>query len=234
MLLLTGAMGAQAQYNVDYKMGEYADQQTLESNVDIGDEELITVGTLTVNEFTGSHQDIVLTRLNKDGKVIWNIRYGLRDLNEIGNGITLSWDKKHVIVVGNVHKRTDEISARPVNQALVLKIRISDGAVVWATHHGIKEYDDQAFLVKRSNTFEDESYVVVGASRGEPEEAFERMYAFKVKDDGNQVWSRRYYLGYNFPISSIRPSSMVENGFGKFMIAGTRSEINRPTRIFLL
>lgn len=238
MLFLASGAGAQAQYNVDYKMGEYSDQQTIESNVDIGDNEIITVGTIRVNEFAGSHDDVILTRLNKDGKVLWNIRYGTSDYDEVGNGITLSWDKKHVIVVGSIIEAGFFAAERKVlpRQALVLKIRISDGAVVWTTTYGIEENDDQAFIVKRSNNaaFEELSYVIVGTSTGDPEQFYERMYAFKIKDSGDEIWQRRYYLSYDFPISSIRPTSMVEDKDGVFMIAGTRSEINRPTQLFTI
>lgn len=238
MLFLASSAGAQAQYNVDYKMGEYSDPQTIESNVDIGKDEIITVGTLRVNEFAGSHDDVILTRLDQDGNIIWNIRYGTSDYDEVGNGITLSWDEKHVIVVGSIQEAGFFAAERKVlpRQALVLKIRISDGAVVWTTTYGIEENDDQAFLVKRSNSeaFEDLSYVIVGTSMGDPEQFYERMYAFKIKESGDEIWQRRYYLSYDYPITSIRPTSMVENEKETFMIAGTRTEIGKPTQLFTI
>ncbi len=232
-LLFAGSIGANAQYNADYKMGKYSDPQTIESTVDIGDREVVTVGTLEITEDRRRHKDIVLTRLNKEGKVIWNFRYGLRDFNEEGNGITLSWDRKHVIVVGSSDKIDIDVDAVPNRQAMVLKIRISDGVVVWSKLHGIEDADEQGFLVKRNSTFE-ESYIIVGTSSGDPEQSFTRMYAFKIKDNGSQMWSNRYYLSDNFPILAIRPTSMVENGFSRFMIAGIRQEINRPSKLFTI
>ena len=235
MLLFTGSVASFAQYNVDYKMAPYSDPQTIESNVDIGEEELITVGTITVTEDGDRHEDLILTRLDKEGKIVWNIKYGERDINERGNGVTLSWDKKHVIVVGSIAKDVDaEEEALIERYALVLKVRISDGAVIWNTLHGVQNQDNQAFLVKRTNSFEDLTYTVVGTSSGDPEQSFERMYAFKIRETGDEIWSRRYYLTSNFPYSSIRPMSMVENGIGEFLVAGTRSEVNRPTQIFTM
>lgn len=236
-LLLFGlGTTANAQYyNADYKMAPYSDPQTIESNVDIGGGELITVGTVNITEFGSNHKDVVLTRLNKEGKVIWNMRYGYKDLDEVGNGITLSWDKKHVIVVGSLDKAASIVEKPSYSrEALVLKIRISDGALIWTTLHGVDDYDDQAFLIKRSNSFEDPSYVVVGSSSGHPDQSFERMYAFKIKESGDEIWTNRYLLSDNFPFRAIRPTSMVENGYASFMIAGTRHEVNRPTQIFTI
>lgn len=235
MLLFAGSMTGFGQYNVDYKMGEYADPQTIESNVDIGENQLITVGTITVSEDGDRHEDLILTRLDKEGKIIWNIKYGRKDVNERGNGVTLSWDKKHVIVVGSIAKDADIADEAALERfALVLKVRISDGAVIWNTLHGASNQDNQAFLVKRTTGFDVPSYVVVGTSTGDPEQSFERMYAFKIKESGDEIWSRRYYLTDNFPFRAIRPTSMVEDELGRFLVAGIRAEINRPTQIFTL
>lgn len=236
MLLFASAMGANAQYNTDYKIAQYQDEQTIESNVDIGQNEIMTVGTILVYDDGQWHKDIILTRLDKESNVIWNIKYGEKDINEIGNGITLSWDKKHVIVVGSFQKDAaipeDEIKER---YALVMKVRISDGTVIWNALHGDSKYDDQAFLVKKGTGLDDQkTYVIVGRSDGDEEQSYERMYAFKIKESGDEIWTRRYYLSYNFPISAIHATSMVENTPGKFLVAGTRHEVNRPTQIFTI
>ncbi|MFT5823890.1 MAG: hypothetical protein ACI8ZM_005155 [Crocinitomix sp.] len=236
MLFCASAFGANAQYNSDYKIAQYQDEQTIESNVDIGENEIITVGTILVYDDGQWHKDIILTRLDKKSNVIWNIKYGEKDINEIGNGITLSWDQKHVIVVGSFQKDPsipeDEIKER---YALVMKVQISDGAVVWNTLHGNSKYDDQAFLVKKGTGIDiEKSYIIVGRSDGDEDQSYERMYAFKIKESGDEIWTRRYYLNYNFPISAIHVTSMVENRPGKFLVAGTRHEVNRPTQIFTI
>lgn len=233
MLLFVGNFAANAQYNVDYKMAEYLDPQTVESTVDVGDGEVVTVGTIKVTDGRQLHEDVILTRLDKSGKIIWNMRYGIKEAYERGNGITLSWDKKHVIVAGSFEKIIGiDIDRTRERYAMVLKVRISDGALIWTTLNG-NDTDEQAFLVKRSNGRDlVRSYVVVGTSTGDREESYERMLAFKIDDGGTTSWSNRYYLGENFPYRSIRPTSMVSNADGTFMIAGTRAEINRPTRLF--
>jgi hypothetical protein len=235
MLLCASAMGANAQYNTDYKIAQYQDEQTIESTVDIGEDEVLTVGTILVYEDGQYHKDILLTRLDKESNIVWNIKYGEKDVNEIGNGVTLSWDKKHIIVVGSWRKDPsipeDEVKER---YALVMKVKISNGAVVWNTIHGLQDNDNQAFLVKRGSVLEDPAYVIVGRSDGDEEQDYERMYAFKIKESGDEIWTRRYYLNYNFPISAIHPTSMVENKDGRFLVAGTRHEVNRPTQIFTI
>jgi hypothetical protein len=235
LLFFASSAVAHAQYNTDYKMAPYIDEQTIESNVDIGEDEVLTVGTIIQGTGLDQHKDIILTRLDKEGNIVWNVKYGEKDINEIGNGITLSWDKKHVIVVGSWQKDPtipeDEIKER---FALVMKVRISDGTVVWNTLHGVAENDNQAFLVKRGSALEDPTYVIVGRSDGDVEQSYERMYAFKIKESGDEIWSRRYYLSYNFPISAIHPTSMVEDKDGNFLVAGTRHEVNRPTKIFTI
>ncbi len=235
LLFFASTTAANAQYNTDYKIDQYLDEQTIESNVDIGKDEVITVGTIISNDGIQKHKDILLTRLDKEGNVVWNVKYGQKDINEIGNGITLSWDEKHVIVVGSFQKDPDlpeeEIKER---FALVMKVRISDGAVIWNTLHGESDNDNQAFLVKRGSKLEDPTYIIVGRSDGDVDQSYERMYAFKIKESGDEIWSRRYYLSYNFPISAIHPTSMVENKDGKFLVAGTRHEVNRPTHLFTI
>ena len=222
-----------AQYNADYKMGQYQDDRTVESTVDIGGSEVITVGTITARDGDISHKDVILTRLDKDGKIVWNIRYGLSDQDEDGNGITLAWDKEHVIVVGSTIE-TGYLDRKLYDRnALVLKVRISDGVVVWSQIYGAKEIDDQAFLIKR-NIKDKKSYMVVGTSMGDPDQFYERMYNFSIEDNGSLIWSNRYYLPYDFPITSIKPTSMVENGEKEFMVAGTRTEVNRPTHLFTI
>lgn len=227
------ASGLSAQYNADYKMGQYQDDRTIESTVDIGNSEVLTVGTITAKDDDITHKDIILTRLDSDGNIIWNIRYGTSKFDEDGNGITLAWDKEHVIVVGSILE-TGILDRKVVDRnALVLKVRIADGAVVWSNIYGAKEIDDQAFLVKR-NIKEKKSYIVVGTSFGDPEQVSERMYNFSIEDNGSLIWSNRYYLPYDFPIRSIKPTSMVENGEKEFMVAGTRTEVNRPTHLFTI
>lgn len=235
LLFFASSAVSHAQYNTDYSIAQYMDEQTIESNVDIGKDELITVGTIVTGIGVDRHKDILLTRLDKEGNVVWNVKYGEREINEIGNGVTLSWDREHVIVVGSYQKDPtipeDEIRER---FALVMKVRIADGAVIWNTLHGVADNDNQAFLVKRGSVDEDPTYIVVGRSDGDVDQSFERMYAFKIQENGAEIWTRRYYLSYNFPISAIHPTSMVENKDGQFLVAGTRSEVNRPTQIFTI
>ncbi len=238
MSLFLSAGSAFGQYNVDHLAGPFEDSPVLTSLVEVGNDHVISVGTTSISEpGEGTHKDIILTKTNSTGHVVWSYRYGQPDQAEMGNGITLSWDGLHVIVVGSMYYSGSASIGNqltPLRDAITLKVRISDGLLIWTTTHGTFSNDEEALLIERTNDgiLGDHSYVVVGHSSGDAPQSFRRMYAFKLNESGGEVWSKRYLLSYNFPIYSVSPSSMVKNGFGKLMIAGIQSEINKPTQPF--
>lgn len=238
MTVFLSASSAYSQYNVDLLVGPYEDNAVLTSLVEVGNDQVISVGTISISEpGEGTHKDILLTKTNSTGNVVWSYRYGQPDQAEMGHGVTLSWDGLHVIVVGSMYYSGSASIGNqlaPLRDAITLKVRISDGLLIWTTTHGTFSNDEEALLIERTNDgiLGDHSYVVVGHSSGDAAQSFRRMYAFKLNESGGEVWSKRYLLSYNFPISSVSPSSMVKNGFGKLMIAGIQSEINKPTQPF--
>jgi len=235
--VLLGTSSAYGQYNVDHLVGPYEDTPVLTSLVEVGNGHVISVGTITTTLGSTQQKDILLTKTDSLGNVVWNYRYGQPDQVETGNGITLNWNGDHVIVVGSVYYSDSSgigTPMIPVRDAITLKVRISDGALIWTTTHGTFSYDEEALMIERTNDglLGDRSYVVIGQSSGDTAQSSVRMYAFKLNESGGEVWSRRYLLSNNFPIIAVRPSSVVPNGFSRLMIAGIRSEVNRPTKLF--
>lgn len=236
--LLLSASSAYSQYNVDHLVGPYENNQVLTSITEVGADEVVSVGTITTSEpGEGTHKDILITKTGLTGNIIWSYRYGQPDQAETGYGVTLSWDGKHVIVVGSMYySGPTGVGSQliPLRDAITLKVRISDGALIWTTTHGTFSNDEEALLIERTNDgiIGDKSYVVVGHSTGDAAQSFRRMYAFKLNESGGEVWSKRYLLTYNFPFNAVTPSSMVKNGYSKLMIAGIQSEINKPTQPF--
>ena len=238
MALMLGVGSASAQFNVDHLTSPYSANPVLKSVVDIGNNHAISVGTIERSVGGVSHKDILLTKTNANGNIVWNKRYGQSDQNENGHAVTLGWDGQHVIVVGSMSHITAATNAAiPVRDAITLKIRISDGALIWTTTHGTISGDEEALIVERTNFLSSglpgtQSYIVAGRSSGSKNQPSSRLYAFRLTESGGEVWSKRYLLKGGSPLQFVEPSSMVSNGPGKFVIAGVQTEVNRPDRLF--
>jgi len=237
--LLTGlnCIACFGQFNKNYSISidSYKDAPTIKATKLVNEEEIMTVGYAKEAESKENVNDIVIIKTKQeDGKVIWAKKYGLDGLDEKGFGLTVSYDKRHIIVCGSAQNR----SSRTDWNALVMKINISTGDVVWSSQLGEirhneefrmveKSYANQAAVVGVSGT-----YMLVGSNSYYEDK--KTLYAASVYDhNGSSQWSN-YYANRN-TLDNIDDFafSMVQAYANQFYICGTRKDEDK-SRIFTL
>ena len=210
----------------------YTDVTTVKATQLVNEDEIITVG-FAREPLNSSKNDIVLVKTKSNsGTVIWANRYGLEGLDEKAYGLTVSYDKKHVIVVGtaqNPEALTDW-------NGLAMKIEISTGNVIWSVQYGKTGTYEELRMVDRSyNTLIsfNPTYLAVGSSSDQNVKAI--LYGVSIFDfNGNQQWANRYLELSTFNLVNDYAYTMVRNPDNRFFIAGTRYEVNKPSRIFTI
>ena len=194
---------------------------------DIGLITLATVSEMTTDPSGEPHTDLMVTRTGEDGSVIWASTYGYHRLSEFGNGMELSTDEQYLYIVGSAQNRKGTYKQK---DALVIKLRISDGSVVWSRSYGDSQCDEEALLIGLNQEENDDHFLITGTSSGDPKQSNERLYAFKINKDGGQLWSHRYLMKYNLPYPSLHPTDMVCIG-ENYVVTGLQEEVNISSHI---
>ena len=231
-------------YNTNYTAPSFSNRQNVESTITLSNGDLITVGTvreIPATPTSAAHTDMQVVRTNSLGVVQWSYHYGQDNISERGNALVLSYDADHVIVVGSSQKVgiTDPTSISLDIDLLATKIRISDGAVIWANTYGKTQSREEGLMIERALSLSSAItpttvpplYTVVGTTFGSSGVNAERLYSVGILDNGFQVFGKRYEFSANSPLISLRPTSYTRVG-NRMVIAGLVREINRPTRLF--
>lgn len=211
----------------------YSDLTTVKATELVNEEEIMTVGYAVEPTSTGSIHDIVIVKTkSSNGAVIWANRYGLEGHDEKAFGLTVSYDGKHVIVVGTAQS---ELSRTDWN-ALVMKVEISSGNVIWSNQYGTGDEYQEFRMVQRSFdsfTTNRPTYTIVGSSTQPAQKAV--LYAVAVHETGVLRWSNLYLENSAFdPLPYDLAFTMVRNWDKNFIITGTRYQDNNPTKIFTI
>ena len=252
MSLGIGVVSAQI-FNKNYLYKPtYQDLATVKATEQVNDREIITVGFIPENEISSSEEvytqnDAIIVKTDQDGNVIWSLRYGLPNLDERAHGLDVTYDGKHVIVVGMAETPviTPEPPSTRTRNVLAFKINIATGNVVWSNTYGTTDGTENGFMIEKVFSFPFNDvlenrvpalYTIVGtATNSEAKDPFQRIYAVSIIDNGFQWWGKRYVAGGSgLPILYNTPFTFVRTPERNWMVAGTRWEINRPSNIFTM
>ena len=207
-LLISGFAMSQI-YNAEVGNFTSMDQGTLKSTIKLRMDvlESITVGSILeldrLENLTG-YLNIVVRKFKSNGALIWKVQYGILYYNERANSVSLSKDGKYIYVVGRAQST---IVPYANFKAIVMKVRISDWAVIWSQNYGNAANTESVLLIRRSDE-KDKGYFVIGTSIGEPSQPSERPFGFRIDEMGNLVWSKRYEIEDDLPFNSISPTGI--------------------------
>lgn len=232
---LVGSTTAQVFNNNYYfspsSLPNYSDVTTVKASELVNEDEIMTVGYALESALSTRHDIVIVKTKASNGAVIWAQRYGVTDLEERAYGLTVSYDGKHVMVVGaaqSVDSRTDV-------HGLIMKVEISTGNVVWSANYGEGGYDQELRMIER--TYNGPfipllaTYTVVGSTTLSYSKS--TLYALSILDNGAQQWGNIYQETTSIsPVIYDFPFTMVQNKSNDFIVTGTRYEGNQPTRIF--
>lgn len=232
---LVGATSAQVFNNNYYFPDPYYDITTVKATELVNEDEIITVGFAPEPNFNGKSDIVLVKTKSSNGNVIWAFRYGLENLDERGYGLTVSYDEKHVIVAGTAERQPEINETVPDWDALVMKIEISTGNVIWSARYGTYGNYQDLKMVERSNvnTTNRPTYMLVGSSSLPNLKSV--LYAISIFDNGALQWSNIY-----LEASIIEPRindfayTMVQNHEQNFIVTGTRYEDFEPSKIFTI
>jgi len=236
--VLSSILGSAQIFNTNYvfpssSVPDYQDRSTMKATELVNEKEIITVG-FALEPNSNSKNDLILTKTAADnGQVIWMNRYGLPGFDEKGFGLTLSYDKKHVIVAG-----TAEDKDNPGDwNALAMKVEITTGNVVWSTQHGKTDSYEEFRMVEQTypGPFfpSNPTYCFIGRTTlGDEVKA--AIYASGIFDfDGSEQWANFYIDAELFPKVFDLTFQMVRSNDGEnFIMSGTRYEDNKPSDLF--
>lgn len=222
-----------AQFNNNYyfsssTLPNYTDVTTVKATEEVSADELITVGYALEPGSQTTHDIVIVKTKSANGGVIWAYRYGLEGLDERAYGLTLSYDQKHVIVVGSAQNKDDQTDWN----GLAMKLEISTGNVVWSHQYGvIGEYQELRMIEPAFDFFVKKPlYLMVGSSSYK--DAKSMIYAVGIFDDGSQLWSNVYFDGGAYPDINDYAYTMIKNPYEKFILCGTRQDNNAKPQIF--
>jgi len=235
-LIFSGFAGF-SQFNNNYYFSpnthpNYSDLTTVKATALVNSDEIMTVGYAREAGSNFRHDIIIMKTKSSNGSVIWAKSYGLEDLDEKGYGLTVSYDKRHIIVAGTAQDKDNPTDWN----ALAMKINISTGNVVWSTQLGkVGEYQEFR-MVER--TYPGPflplltTYTLVGFSSLE-NQVKAVIYAAAVSDfNGAQIWANLYLEANTFPKVTDLSFNMVRNPENNFIISGTRYVDQKPSDIF--
>ena len=238
IILLSGfnAIVCFGQFNKNYSfpLDLYADVATVKATKLVNDREIMTVGYAREAGSRENVNDIVIVKTSRiDGSVIWGRTYGLDDLDEKGFGLTLSYDGRHVIVCGSAQSK----ESREDWNALVMKIEINTGDVVWSSQLGETKENEEFRMVERvypdlaSIGNDSPTYLLVGSASYEFKNV---LYGASIHDnDGSVQWSNTYANAGTLGVVDDIAFSMVQGYADQFYICGTR-KLEGKSRIFTL
>lgn len=244
--LLFSGYGFSQVYNRNYSLTPvYKDKATVKSSVETTNGSIITVGSIAELSIstnpTTAKNDAIVTKTDSLGNHVWSVRYGVYNIDEQAHAVELTYDKNHVIVVGQAQIPTISSSIPTVYRTNVLafKINIATGNIVWSKTYGVTTGDEVGLMIKKLS-FSNSStvrfpglYTIVGTSR--PRTGLDqsiKMYAVSIFDNGNVYWTKRYGGGLGTSLIHTHPFTMTYTKTNNLMIAGTRYEINRPSEVY--
>lgn len=165
-------------------------QTFLQNSVDFGGDDYMNAMTMplpdgsryaigsTSNTGAGSY-DILLTKLDSLGNVVWAKQYGGSGF-DAGRNITLTADH-HLILTGSSGSFTSN------NDAIAIKTDLS-GAVIWAKVIGTSAGDDFSYKVAEA---QDSSLLMIGQTKGAAKDNNKgEMLLVKMDKDGNALWTK--------------------------------------------
>lgn len=211
----------------------YDDKSTLKATELVNSDEIITVGYVDESGTSGIHDMIIVKTKSSNGAVIWANRYGIEGLDEKAFGLTVSYDKKHIIVAG-----TGQNKDQPTDyNALAMKVNISTGNEVWTTQLGKASSYQEFRMVEQAYPGPflpfNPTYFLVGSTSID-NQLKSALYAAAVFDaDGAQQWAKFYIENNIFPQVNDLSFGMVRNNINNnFIVTGTRYQSFNPSDIF--
>lgn len=190
-------------------------------------EGLIVVST--VLEENNLNSDVLITRIDDNGGVVWSKRFGKTGRNEQASGVELFPGGGHVMVVGNSHEGTFTTATGAVVDdldILLMKVSSADGTLAWSKRIGQARSVDQAWVVKRTQrNFLSPRFIILG-SAGDftSDDPRERPSAVRVDGNGNIEWSKRYPEVSVFDNTFDRPNQAIFNKAGELLIIGNYND----------
>jgi hypothetical protein len=183
----------------------------------------------TILEENNINSDVLITRIDDKGNVVWSQRYGKAGRNEEVSGIDLFPGGAHVMVVGNSNEGTFVAGTGVVINdldVLLLKVKSSDGTLVWSKRFGQERSVDQAWVVKSSQrSFLNPRFIILGSAGDyNSDDPVERPLALRVDGNGNLDWSRRYPEVSVFDNTFDRPTQAIFQGNEELLIVGNYND----------
>lgn len=229
------------QFNVDYQFIvhsnlRYGDLATLKATAELKDDKFVSVGFVNEDTPRGFKDIVVTIHSMTDGSVLSSKSYGRPGYDEQAFGVTASYDGAHIILVGRAH----DINNRADWNAIVMKIEIITGNVVWINEIGTRNTIEEFRLVERVFPLSPfypfgQRYMLVGATEynGDVDAV---LFAAVVNDnDGSSEWSNIYASDINAPTIDNHAFGMVRNAIGgNFIISGTASRPESSSDIFTI
>ncbi|MFK7806875.1 MAG: T9SS type A sorting domain-containing protein [Saprospiraceae bacterium] len=222
--------------NYSFSLNSYTDATTVKATELVNDREIMTIGYAREEGAEEDVNDIVIVKARKkDGKVLWARTYGLNGLDEKGFGLTVTYDKRHVIVCGSAENSSSENDWN----ALAMKINIETGDVVWSSQVGEIDENEEFRMIERVYSNEDAAgitsptYMLAGSTSLNRFQLPSVLYAASINDSNGDVQWANYYTNPNTEgqINDFA-FSMVRSDFtDEFVIAGTR-KTEGTSRVF--
>lgn len=193
-------------FNTDYYAEGYTYvdpvnvQSTIELDLESTPSASITVGGVYETDTPGAKLDVLVSKIAPDGTVLWSFQYGKFDINDRANSLIRSYDKKHVIITGYTQGQTNGKQL-----ALLLKVRISDGALIWSKSYGQTNSSEIGLLIGQTNFMNSsDNYIIVGTSKDPGQN--KGIYVLEVDDNGVQVNANRFMTS---AFKYLRPTDMI-------------------------
>jgi len=174
----------------------------------------IIVGGHTRSFGAGSY-DIVLMKVDLDGKILWQKTYGTYDDNAIANVLPL---EDGGFLVGG----WSYLGSGRAHDALIFKTD-ADGNLLWQKHYGTKNYEVVKDLIEAN----DGNYILLGVLYSD-ETQFD-IWVVKLDPNGEIIWQKSF--GGNGNENPVK----IINSDGSYLIFGTSDSFSTDGKdIFIL
>lgn len=170
----------------------------------------IEVGARLQWQVRDSPTDVLITKKDDEGRIVWQRTYGTESAVEYAEAVTQGKDGGYMVAA---------YTSQPPEYGITMHLlRIDEeGHLTWDDYYG---YRGSTLNRAACITQADDGFVVVGNIR--PAVSTD-IYIFKIDSDGETVWERTY--GGN---KSEEADFIIPSGDGGFIVVGETSSFGEP------
>ncbi|MBI3232449.1 MAG: hypothetical protein HYZ42_00140 [Bacteroidetes bacterium] len=178
------------QFSKTYTMGTYVvtDDDNLVRNTILTDDGAgnsgVTVTVSTVTEVNNPNKtDILVTKLNASGGLIWNKRYGTIGVSEKAASIAVNICQTEYVITGETE------SANGGTMSLAFKMTADGLAILWNRTYFQIFNTSRATIVTTAPVIANNQYIIAGwgITNG-----VNHMYIMNIDDYGAIIWAKMY------------------------------------------